>query len=73
MFIINEPIITDTNEPSYTKISFQPDFTKFKTEDTELSDDFIALMKKRTFDIAGCNNNIKVYFNDELIKINNFK
>ncbi len=30
-------------------------------------------MKKRTFDIAGCNNNIKVYFNDELIKINNFK
>ena len=30
-------------------------------------------MKKRAFDIAGCNNNIKVYFNNELIKINNFK
>ncbi len=30
-------------------------------------------MKKRAYDIAGCNNNIKVYFNNELIKINNFK
>ena len=28
-------------------------------------------MKKRAYDIAGCNNNIKVYFNNELIKIKN--
>ncbi len=30
-------------------------------------------MKKRTYDMAGINNGIKVYYNDELIKINNFK
>ena len=71
MTIINKPIIKEyKNKKAFTKISFIPDYEKFGI--TELSEDMIQLFKKRTYDIAGINNNIKVFFNDELIKENNF-
>jgi DNA topoisomerase-2 len=66
-----EPIIENVKNNSYTKIIFKPDFSKFNIY--ELSDDLINLMKKRVYDIAGINSNIKVYYNNELIKISNFK
>ena len=65
------PEITTSKNNSYTMIKFKPDFKKFNIN--ELSDDIINLMKKRVYDIAGINNNIKVYYNNELIKISNFK
>lgn len=54
----------------YTKITFKPDLPRFHM--TELDADIVALMKKRVYDIAGCNPTLKVYLNGELIKINNF-
>ena len=56
---------------SFTKITFEPDLTKFKL--TELTDDIIALMSKRVIDMAGVSNKVKVYLNDKKIDVNNFK
>jgi len=65
------PEISTCKYNSYTMIKFRPDFKKFNIN--ELSNDIINLMKKRVYDIAGINNNVKVYYNNELIKISNFK
>lgn len=54
----------------YTQFTFIPDYKKFGIEG--ISDDFFALMKKRTYDIA-MTTNAKVYFNDKLIKIDSFQ
>lgn len=70
-----EPIITKINpkvDKSYTCVSYYPDFAKFKK--TEFSDDDIAWIKKRAYDMAACaKKGTNVYFNDELIKINSFQ
>jgi DNA topoisomerase-2 len=67
-----DPIITNVKDKKgYTKITFYPDLEKFNL--TVLEDDFISLLKKRTYDIAGTTNRTKVYYNDEKIEENNFK
>lgn len=71
MFIINDPIIKDSNEKSYTKITFKPDLNKFSLK--ELTNDIISLFEKRVYDIAGCCDSIKVYLNNELIKFKSFE
>jgi DNA topoisomerase II len=73
MYKKEKPIITKYDKrKSYTSISFIPDFSRFKTD--RLSDDMIALFKKRVYDIAACTQNkIKVYLDDELIKVDNFE
>ena len=56
----------------FTRITFEPDFKKFKM--TELDKDIISLLKKRVYDVAGTSpSRIKVYLNNKQIKINNFK
>ncbi|ARF09433.1 DNA gyrase/topoisomerase IV [Indivirus ILV1] len=55
---------------SFTEITFTPDFKQFGVEG--LSDDMIALFKKRVYDIAAVTN-IKVTLNDEEIKIKDFQ
>lgn len=68
MYEIHKPVITDTKKiKSYIKISFIPDYKKFELE--SLTDDIIALLKKRVYDISACTEKINVYFNDVLIKI----
>lgn len=48
----------------YTRITFQPDLEYFKI--SQLSDDMIALMKKRLIDIGfASSSKVKIYFNDE--------
>ena len=69
-----KPKITElkSEKPSsYTKIEFIPDLVKFKL--TNLTDDIIALMAKRVYDIAGVSNKVKVYLNDKKLDITNFK
>lgn len=69
-----KPVITclkDSKNTSYTKIVFKPDLIKFQME--ELSDDMIALMKKRVYDLAGVTSKVKIYLNDKRVEINNFK
>ena len=73
MNTIKKPDVGRTsNKKGYTKITFQPDYNRFKL--TGLTDDIINIMKRRTYDIAACtDNSVNVYFNEELIKYSTFE
>jgi len=66
----SKPSIT-SSKSDYTKISFKPDLAKFGLE--KIDADFEALLKKRVYDMSGCVKDIKVFLNDERIKVKNFK
>lgn len=56
---------------NYTEISYLPDYEKFGLEG--LDEPHYRLIQKRVIDVAGCNPNIRVFFNDEEIKIKSFE
>ncbi|KAF2773469.1 type II DNA topoisomerase [Teratosphaeria nubilosa] len=58
-------------QDDYTLITFQPDFAKFKMD--KMDDDFEALVKRRVYDMAGTCKGVKVWLNNERIKITKFK
>jgi DNA topoisomerase-2 len=63
--------ITDVKSgDDYTKVSYKADFSKFGMDG--IDDDFEALVKRRTYDMAGTLRGIKVSLNGERIKVNNF-
>lgn len=59
------------NKTNHTEISYLPDYEKFELEG--LDDSHFRLIHKRVIDVAGCNPNIKVYFNGDEIKIKSFE
>jgi DNA topoisomerase-2 len=65
---INPPTISKTNEESYIKISFSPDFRLLKTNESILWD-MRFLIAKRLFDISHLNINLNIMFNDEIFEI----
>ena len=66
-----EPDIKDTKSSSYTMISFIPDYARFGFN--KVTADIINLFSKRVYDIAASTyKTVKVYLNDELIKIKSF-
>ena len=66
MKIKGKPVIEKYTGDPYTSITFVPDYQQFGLED--LSDDLIALFKKRTYDMVFCSQNkLKVYFNNKHI------
>jgi len=64
------PKITTSNK-NHTIISYIPDLEKFGL--TAIDETHFNLIKKRVYDIAGCNPKLKVYFNNEEIKIKSFQ
>ena len=60
----------------YTKITFKPDYTRFGIPGG-ITQDMLALMKKRTFDIAGVSDHsvkkVKINFNNTLVPVKNFQ
>ena len=69
---ICSPVITKCKNKSYTKITFKPDYERLGI--AGLSDDIIALLKKRVYDIgAVTDKNIKVKYNNELIPVKCFE
>ncbi|CDK25475.1 unnamed protein product [Kuraishia capsulata CBS 1993] len=54
----------------YTKISFNPDLSKFGME--RLDADILGVLRRRVYDICGSVRGIKVYLDGKLIKISNF-
>jgi DNA topoisomerase-2 len=69
---ICKPSVTKCKNKPYTKITFKPDYERLGI--TGLTDDVIALLKKRVYDIgAVTDKNIKVKYNNELIPIKNFE
>ena len=69
-----EPVIAACKAGSadYTKITFVPDFAKFKMGG--LDDDMCALMTRRVYDMAGCTDaSLKVVLNGAPVTVKNFK
>lgn len=65
-------INTSGKRKDYTRVTFCPDFARFGL--SNLSEDMIALFKKRVYDIAGTTSaDIRVYLNGERLPISNFK
>ncbi|KZT51053.1 type II DNA topoisomerase [Calocera cornea HHB12733] len=68
----SKPSITNfSKSDGWTKISFTPDLARFGM--TEIDDDTYSLLCKRVYDLAGTVKDIKVFLNDERIKIKGFK
>ena len=70
--IIDKPEISKNykGEP-YTKITFLPDYKRFKIDN--LSSDLISLFEKRAYDLVACSNGlISVHFNNQKIEIKDF-
>jgi DNA topoisomerase-2 len=68
----HEPVIKSTAvKNDFTQVSFTPDLKRFNM--TAFDKDIIALFTKRVYDIAGCNPKLKVYLNEQLIKISSFE
>lgn len=59
------------NKTNHTEITYLPDYEKFGLEG--LDDSHNKMIHKRVIDIAGCNPHIKVFFNNEEIKIKSFE
>ena len=84
MTVASPPIIIGKkmlkSEKNYTKITFEPDLSKFQgfgsdeTDHSAIFADIVSLFKRRTVDIAGClPARVSVYFNKTKIHISNFK
>ena len=65
-----EPVIKKS-KTNHTQITYLPDYEKFGM--TSLDDAHFKLIQKRVIDIAGCNPNLKVFFNGEEIQIKSFE
>lgn len=59
--ICDDMIVKPCSE-HYTKTSFTIDFSKFDTEETEFTDEFIDAIEKRCIDAAAANPGLTVYF-----------
>ncbi|MBW0470843.1 hypothetical protein O181_010558 [Austropuccinia psidii MF-1] len=70
-----KPKITENKKgEEYTKITFKPDLVKFNLPaENGLAGDMEALLSKRVYDLAGTLKNVKVWLNDERVKVNGFK
>lgn len=65
----NKPVIKKSNK-SHTEITFFPDMSQFNM--SSITEDHYKLIEKRVYDLAGCNNSIKFYFNNKLVSMNSF-
>jgi DNA topoisomerase-2 len=65
-----EPIIKKAKS-NHTEIIYLPDYEKLGMNG--MDDIHFNVIKKRTYDVAACNTNVKIYFNDELIDFKSFK
>jgi DNA topoisomerase-2 len=69
---IGKPSITKCKTKPYTKITFKPDYKRLGING--LTQDLIALLKKRTYDISAVTDkNLKVKYNSALVPIKNFQ
>jgi DNA topoisomerase-2 len=59
------------SKEKFTEIEFTPDLKQFGL--TDINYDHFKVIEKRVYDLAGCNPNIKFYFNEKLIKLNSFE
>ena len=66
------PVIETYKEQPFTKITFFPDLERFGLK--EMSNDMVALMKKRVFDVAAwTDDSVTVTYNGSVVDCANFK
>ena len=69
--IIEKPKITKCKTKPYTSVSFKPDYKRLNIDG--LTPDFIALLKRRAYDIAATTDkSIKVKYNSNAIEVKTF-
>lgn len=67
----DKPIVTSCNNNPYTKITYHPDYSRFKIHG--ITDDMLMIMEKRAYDISAyTDSSVTVTFNGETIKANTF-
>lgn len=69
----SEPRITACKpKDNWTCVEFKPDFARFNMD--ALDDDIVALMRKRTYDLAGVlGKGVKVYYNGARLAVKTFQ
>ena len=68
----DKPKITNNKSKPYTKITYLPDYNRFKSKG--ITDDMIRLMQKRAYDLTCCtDNSVNIYFNNEKLESKNFE
>lgn len=66
-----EPIINSSNTADFTRVTFYPDLKRFGM--IELTDDTVAIMMRRAYDVCGTLTGVNVYLNDEKLPYKGFK
>lgn len=66
----SEPKITPSTN-KFTEITYQTDFKRFGMDG--IDDSHIDMIRKRLIDIAACNPQLKIQFNDEKFRFKSFK
>ena len=59
-----------TLEHRYTRVTFVPDLEHFG--DVKVSEIILATLRRRVYDVAGCNPDVDVYLNGDLVELNSF-
>lgn len=59
------------SKTNHTQIAFITDFSRFGLEGIDES--HFKMIEKRVYDLAACNTDIKIYFNDKLLNFNSFE
>jgi DNA topoisomerase-2 len=67
----DEPKIKPSRGDDFTRITFQPDLSKFGME--RLDDDTVALLSRRAYDIAASCKGVKVFLNSKRVQVKSFK
>ena len=64
-------ITKNSKDEEWTRITFRPDLKRFGMD--RIDEDVAGLLRKRVYDMAGTVKDVKVFLNDERLKIKNFK
>lgn len=64
-------ITANAKGDEWTRVTFRPDLKRFGMD--SIDEDTAGLLRKRVYDMAGTVKNVKVYLNDERLKVKNFK
>lgn len=71
MSVTEPPLISKTQTPNFTKVTFWPDFKRFRM--TGFEEDIISLFTKRVFDIAGVTDGrVRVELNGQQVPVKTF-
>lgn len=67
----SEPSIKKSKQKGFTNIIYFPDLSQFEMK--TIDDFHLLMMKKRAIDLAACNPNLKISFNNEIFEFPSFE